>query len=1240
MKRDGANMAEKKYNFESLTPIDNVELEVYDDAINFVFENSDISNVAISGAYSSGKSSLLESYKKKHPDLRFLHISLAHFKNLEEDDKVEADTLEEKIINQLIHQIPSEKIPQTAFSVKKKISIKKTAITTLLIMMFFVAVFYLIEFNEIKYYTFSMPEGLIKSFLMFILQPMALLIDACAIITLSSIFIYKAICFQKNRNVIRKINIKGTEVDVSGGNSDESFFDKYLNEVVYLFENADADVIVFEDMDRFGANQIFERLREINTLVNLSRKQDNKQGIIQKFTSMVKNEIISKINIKSKDKTLRFFYLLRDDIFDSKDRTKFFDYIIPVVPFIDSSNSYDQFINILKRNKLLEKFDEKFLQDISLYIDDMRLLKNIYNEFIIYYNKLNITELDCNKMLAMIAYKNLFPSDFSNLQLNKGFVYTLFDKKEEFIQDELKKVQNNIDYINNQIKSSKKEHLISLRELDAVFADKYFKSNNWQYFDDSTLSNFVNSNLDASKKGEYLSRKESIKNKTKEKLQELEEKLSSCNNEMNTLKSKKLHQIVCRENMDEIFDSTHTNEREKETDFNEVKSNDYFGLLKYLIRNGYIDETYADYMTYFHGYSLTRTDKIFLRSITDKKAKEYSYSLTNPQLVVSRLHLADFDQEEILNFDLLEYLLQNSPDEEKLKHLIDQLKETKNFNFIGGFLDTQKEILNFIIWLNKRWSEIFYTALTENTLTEMQIRDYSIYSIYCGDDEILRGIDKDNCLSKYISNAPDYLAIREPDIKKLINGFIVLKVKFAGFDYEEIDKSLFERVYEECLYEINFENIALIQRKILGIRSEDEILYKNYTILCQNPDAAITKYLNQNIDEYFDIILQECNSIITDDEKVAILVLNNSNLTIEKKQDYISALQTIITFIRDIEEKSLWENLLDNDRVKFSENNLIDCFKEMGLNEKVIMYINRCNIDFDFATIECDDALKDKLLDAVAKCNEIENEKYKQILISLGRFYDEFSIPNISADKVTILIDAGIIDMTTSNLKYIRDNYAKQKLNYISKNIEKYVEIMDEELFLQNELLEILAWETDDILKMELLKYSKEPISIIGANYSSTVCKYILDNNFMQSDLFKLFYSFDEWDDLIKEKIFDHAVINIARIIKERNHISLDLLYRLFETARLSRNEKIDLLIAELSNPGEKNIKHILKLLYLTEYLKIYEIRTRPKLKVNEENEKLLAAFKNEGIIDDYKENNKGQYTISRPAKNNRKKPF
>ncbi len=132
-------MAESTYKFERLTPTDNMDLDVYEEAINYVFENSDVRNVAISGAYSAGKSSVLASYKKKHNDLQFLHISLAHFQSPDEKDEpeVKESVLEGKILNQLIHQISSDKIPQTNFRVKKRISSKsiiaKTAETIALL---------------------------------------------------------------------------------------------------------------------------------------------------------------------------------------------------------------------------------------------------------------------------------------------------------------------------------------------------------------------------------------------------------------------------------------------------------------------------------------------------------------------------------------------------------------------------------------------------------------------------------------------------------------------------------------------------------------------------------------------------------------------------------------------------------------------------------------------------------------------------------------------------------------------------------------------------------------------------------------------------------------------------------------------------------------------------------------------------------------------------------------------------
>ena len=110
-------MAENKYHFVRLTPIDNMNLDVYEEAIDYVFNNPDVKNIAISGAYSAGKSSVLASNKTNHSGLRFLHISLAHFQSPSEKDEPEAkeSVLEGKNLNQLIHQISSDKIPQKVF---------------------------------------------------------------------------------------------------------------------------------------------------------------------------------------------------------------------------------------------------------------------------------------------------------------------------------------------------------------------------------------------------------------------------------------------------------------------------------------------------------------------------------------------------------------------------------------------------------------------------------------------------------------------------------------------------------------------------------------------------------------------------------------------------------------------------------------------------------------------------------------------------------------------------------------------------------------------------------------------------------------------------------------------------------------------------------------------------------------------------------------------------------------------
>lgn len=1202
-------MPDNKYHFEKLTPIDNVDMNVYENAIDFVFKNNDIKNVAITGAYSSGKSSVLASYKKKHQELQFMHISLAHFDTPDQEETKEP-VLEGKILNQLIHQIPSDKIPQTNFRVKKKLDNKNIKQMKHTVICFLVATIYFMRFDTWKNYVSALPDSCSKHILMITTHPYVLMADGVLILMLLSSFIGWLIGIQKNRNMLHKVNLQGNEIEIFE-ESNDSYFDKYLNEVLYLFENTDADVIVFEDIDRFGANIIFERLREVNTLANLHLEKDNK--------------------------VLRFFYLLRDDIYDSKDRTKFFDYIIPIVPVVDSSNSFDQFISHFENTEIYERLDESFLQGLSLYIDDMRLLKNIYNEFIIYFNRLNITELNCNKMLAIITYKNIFPRDFANLQLNRGFVYTLFSKKENFITAEITEINKRIDKIQKRITSSENEYLVSIRELDAVFADKYFKRYHLSNETDSDLTKFIIENLDTDQKDEYTSRKQTIEDKLNKNNITLNQEIQNLQQKEISLQNESLYKIITRDNIDEIFSITSINDIDEEIDFNEIKSNEYFDLLKYLIRNGYIDETYTDYMTYFYENSLSRTDKIFLRSITDKKAKLYTYHLENPKKVVSRLRLVDFDQEEILNFDLLTFLLNNRDNADYLNRLLNQLKDSKNFDFTGSYFDITTELPEYVKKLNILWPDLFNELLTKDNFSDSQIYKYSIYSIYYSDDDTLELINKDNCLSDYISNKCDYLAIEEPDIDKLIHGFKLLNVSFAGFDYDTANKDLLKEVYNNSLYDINDENIQLIQKEILNVTNNDDIIHKNYTIMVSHPDSALTQYINQNINEYIDVVIEICDGKVYDNENVVLNLLNNADLTLEHKQSYISVLETIITNINDIEDTTLWTSLLNADKVQYSESNLINCFNTLELAENVISYINRCNIDLDFSKYDCDEDSKAQLFNSIVICNDIDNSKYKQILLSLGFKYNNSHCVEISDDKITILIDTKIIQMTEDNLKFVRLNYHEQLFHFIRANIEEYIAIMTYNLLEQEELLEILNWDISDEQKIKLLELTDSEISIINKNYSVAVALYILKNNHDDSDLPKLFSSYEDWDDSIKDIISNYAAKDIESIIDNPSDVSKKLIINLFHSNKITRDDKIDLFIALIPNLNIECIKECLKLLNLKNYLKIFESHSRPKFIINEENEKLLQALKENNLIDDYYENPtmKGYYKISKKRNSN-----
>ncbi|EOI6539306.1 hypothetical protein ACMUXC_001859, partial [Enterococcus hirae] len=658
-----------KFIQSSLSPkiLKGIELErimPYVKRIHDGVKNPDVTNIALMGSYGSGKSTIIKNFEFLYPNYKVLNLSLGSYSkqelenqdaNVEEIDNIDDlnEKLENSLVKQMIYREKNSKLPYSRFKKINHISSRKKFLLYFLFVASLVSFFYLKDYLNFKEIILSNVEGIASK-----TESLDLILYCVLLVSISILF------FQVFQTVLKQFKLSKlnfANVSIEEDKNNFSYFNKYIDEILYYFETNKFDVVVIEDVDRFKSIRVFEHLKELNLLLNNSKQINRKIT----FVYAVKEDIFS----NSKEEI---------EEHESEIRTKFFELIIPIIPVVDTFNSREYLIPMMKEKSVgdLDENFEKFLKDISLYISDLRLLTNIVNEFFTYLDIHGNLSGSMNKesLFSIIALKNLVPSAFTELQKSQGFIYEIivqgkFD--EELIKgvnEELEIIDNDFQKIKKQINIDKlseiknflfdqgffnKDNIIvngsstSLNNLDMILIETILESDE----DNFTIQmwNRGNTNMSKTRLKQILKEKDSILKERREKKQEeYDLKRSEFNNFIRaSLKQKikkypDLVKLIYAEMTKEKYDN-------KDKDF-----------ILYILSNGYLAEDYSTYLSIFYEKSMTIDDKNLLVKLKSNQSVEFNEKLDNPEGFVSELLPQDFEKQGILNINILKYLFSNS----------------------------------------------------------------------------------------------------------------------------------------------------------------------------------------------------------------------------------------------------------------------------------------------------------------------------------------------------------------------------------------------------------------------------------------------------------------------------------------------------------------------------------------------------------------------------------------------------
>lgn len=575
-----------------------------------------------------------------------------------------------------------------------------------------------------------------------------------------------AIRWYIGNRVVAQVSAGGASIALEG--KSDSFFDKYLDELIAFFEATEPDIVVFEDLDRFDDPRIFDSLRELNTLVNSSAHWRDRPDRPLRFVYAIKDSLFEKLGDEQQEKdeadneqnedstsgTSRSATKKKKDTaaeaVERANRTKFFEIVVPVVPFLSHSNARDHFLNELGKLRLPKgtNIEHGLIDIVARHTTDMRLMINIGNEFVVYAERLLWVDVDklapgltADRLFALIVYKNFHLADFEALPHRGSALDTLDKSRRDLVDESIKNLRNERSELVRGVPKLQKQRGLSAQLSQRL---EVLQEAARMTLQSATVGNNV---LDVTATSEPtfwqpIGRSGSV---------EMSFRHHSGHNEVVRLDRSKLG-LLFPEASDssswlELPPSDVSRLREIDVEIATLRGADFKSLLdddryKYkdqtfreiaehtlpstlaidLVKQGYIDRFYAEYATVFYGEFLGVDVAKFFRNSVWPNEMDVQFEFTTKGAPANVLTQAPADflrTRSALNIDIVNHLMQL--DGTVSLDLVDFLSRQKNTDgqqFLMTYFNTPRSRSRELVALlaAKPWSGLFNFIASEGVI--------------------------------------------------------------------------------------------------------------------------------------------------------------------------------------------------------------------------------------------------------------------------------------------------------------------------------------------------------------------------------------------------------------------------------------------------------------------------------------------------------------------------------------------